>query len=273
MRLADAGVASPGYDARALLAHVLGVRTGAIAAVTGVSDVAAREFERLVAVRCTRVPLQHLTGVAGFRRLDIAVGPGVFVPRPETEVLIDWAVQVLGGRDNPLVVDLGAGSGAIALAVADEAPAATVHAVEREQAAVGWARRNLAGHPAGARVTLHQADIDGCLPELSGRADLVLANPPYIPDGAGVEREVAEHDPPAALWGGPDGLAVVRVVARVAARLLRPGGHVAIEHADLQGDSVPRLLERVGAFTHVADQRDLTGRPRFAVGVRKGSTA
>lgn len=265
--LAAAGVASPEHDAHALLAHALGRSPAELALVRDVAPATAERFLDLVGQRAARVPLQHLTGIAGFRRLDLAVGPGVFVPRPETEVLVQWALDVLRDVPDPVVVDLCAGSGAIALAVADECPRALVHAVEREPDALAWAARNCAG----SAVALHGADVADCLPDRAGVVDLVLSNPPYIPDGAGVEPEVGEHDPAAALWGGPDGLVTVRLVARTAARLLRPGGRLGIEHADLQGDSVPALLRRMGGWEDVADHRDLTGRPRFVTAVRGAS--
>ncbi len=144
-----------------------------------------------------------------------------------------------------------------------------MHAVERDRFAVAWAERNNADR----RVEMHCADADGALPELTGRVDLVLANPPYIPDGSTVEPEVARHDPPAALWGGPDGLAVVRIVAATAARLLRPGGWFGVEHADRQGECVPALLSAMGGWEQVTDHRDLAGRPRFATAVRAPDVA
>ena len=267
-RLAAAGVASPRYDAEELAAHVLGLPRSRLALVDRLPAAAASRYAELVEQRAARVPLQHLTGVAGFRRLDLAVGPGVFVPRPETEVLVDWALaQVAQLRPGALVVDLCAGSGAVALAIADEASGVTVHAVEREEHALAWAARNVA--TTGLPVTLHRGDVadPALLAPLAGTVDLVTANPPYIPVGAAVEREVAEHDPPAALWGGEDGLDVVRVVERAAARLLRPGGLVAVEHADAQGKSVPAVFARAG-WAEVADHPDLAGRPRFATARR-----
>lgn len=263
--LRAAGVASPEYDARALLAHVLGVDLGKLA-IADVTAEQADRYGRLVAERADRVPLQHLTGVAGFRRLTLSVGPGVFVPRPETEVLVEWGLARIADLRNPVVVDLCAGSGAIALSVADEMPNATVYAVEKEDDAYAWAQRNAEN----SSIHLRHSDVHNALSELDGTVDLVLANPPYVPDGATVEREVAEHDPAAALWGGPDGLDVVRVVAATAARLLKPGGRFGVEHADLQGESVPALLRAMAGWREVADHRDLAGRPRFATAVREG---
>ena len=263
-RLAAAGVASPRYDAEELAGHVLGLSRTRLLLLERLPPAAAERYAELVEQRAARVPLQHLTGVAGFRRLELAVGPGVFVPRPETEVLVEWALSRLG--PGALVVDLCAGSGAVALAIADEAPGVTVHAVEREEHALAWAQRNV--EATGLPVTLHRGDVadPSVLAALDGTVDLVTANPPYIPLGASVEREVAEHDPPAALWGGSDGLAVVRAVERVAARLLRPGGLVGVEHADAQGESVPAVFAR---WAEVCDHPDLVGRPRFTTARRR----
>jgi release factor glutamine methyltransferase len=266
--LAEAGVASPRHDAEELAAYVLGLSRSRLVLLDRLPPSAADRYAELVRERAARVPLQHLTGVAGFRRLELAVGPGVFVPRPETEVLVQWALDALAGVEDPLVVDLCSGSGAVALAIADELPGARVHAVEREEHALAWAFRNV--QLTGLPVTLHQGDVadSSVLASLAGTVDLVTANPPYIPVGAGVEREVAEHDPPAALWGGPDGLDTVRAVERTAARLLRPGGLVAVEHADLQGSTVPALFTRTGNWVDVADHPDLAGRPRFTTARR-----
>jgi release factor glutamine methyltransferase len=263
-QLAAAGVASPRHDAAELAAYVLGLSRAKLVLLDRLPQPAAGRYAELVEQRAARVPLQHLTGVAGFRRLDLAVGPGVFVPRPETEVLVDWALARLEPGD--LVVDLCAGSGAIALAIADECPGVAVHALEREADALAWAARNV--ERTGLAVTLHRGDVADptVLAALAGTVDLVTANPPYIPVGAGVEREVAEHDPPAALWGGEDGLVTVRAVERAAARLLRPGGLVAVEHADRQGESVPAVFR---GWAEVADHPDLVGRARFTTARRR----
>jgi len=264
-RLSTAGVASPRHDAEALAAHVLG-RSRSDLLVASWEPASAQHFEDLVSERARRVPLQHLTGVAGFRYLDLAVGPGVFIPRPETEVLVSWGLQQLAGHPSPVVVDLGAGSGAIALSVAHERPAATVYAVEREELALAWLRRNAAGTQ--VRVVAGDATDPGVLTELDGSVDVVLTNPPYIPLGADVEPEAADHDPAASLWGGPDGLDAVRGMAARAQVLLRLHGVVAIEHADLQGRSVPALLRAAGGWEDVADHPDLAGRDRFTTARR-----
>jgi release factor glutamine methyltransferase len=266
-------VPSPAHDAEELAGHVLGVPRSRLALAGPLTAEQQARYAELVDQRASRVPLQHLTGVAGFRRLELEVGPGVFVPRPETEVLVDWALAAVAGVPAPLVVDLCAGSGAVALALANELSGhPRVHAVERDPLALAWARRNAetraaAGDPA---VRLHRGDVSdpGLLVDLVGAVDLVTANPPYVPVGSLLEPEVARHDPPAALWGGEDGLDLVRHVERAAALLLRPGGAVAVEHADVQGESVPAVFVRTGRWTDVLDHLDLAGRPRFATARR-----
>jgi release factor glutamine methyltransferase len=254
-------------DAELLLAFVLGTtRTGLLTA-DDVPDDAAARFAALLDQRADRVPLQHLTGRAPFRHLELAVGPGVFVPRPETEALVGWALERLDGLDRPVVVDLGSGSGAIAISIAHEHPGACVHAVEHDPVALEWTRTNAAAHPA-VEVLAGDMTDPALLTELDGAVDLVVSNPPYVPDGARVPREVADHDPPLALWGGPDGLDVVRGLLGTAARLLRPGGALGIEHADQQGTALPALVRRHGGFTDVADHPDLAGRPRYTTARR-----
>lgn len=268
-RLAAAGVPSPDVDAALLAAHVLGVPRTRVAIAKSFSPDQAVEFERLVVARADRVPLQHLTGHAPFRRLDLAVGPGVFVPRPESEVLVEWAVARLAewSLDRlPVVVDLCTGSGVIALAVATEARPCVIHAVELDPGALAWAERNLSG----TGVALHEGDIAEALHELDGGVDLVLSNPPYVPVGDRdvVSVEAREHEPALALWAGADGLDVIRTVERAAHRLLRSGALVGIEHHDDQGRAVPELLEAAGGWREVQDHPDLTGRDRFATARR-----
>jgi len=223
-------------------------------------------FESLAARRAAREPLQYLTGTAYFRTVEVAVGPGVFIPRPETEVMTGWAIDWLRGRDYPVVVELCAGSGAISLAVATELGGCDQHAVERDAAAAAYLRRNVAG----AGVAVVESDMADALPELDGRVDLVIANPPYIPDGdaPALPSDVRDHEPPASLFSGSQGLDAIRVVADVAARLLRPGGVVACEHGDDQGALAPSVFEARG-FADVADHADLTRRPRFVTARRR----
>ncbi|MDQ1660362.1 MAG: release factor glutamine methyltransferase [Blastococcus sp.] len=273
-RLADAGVESPRVDAELLLAAVLDLPRAGLLTLDGVPEDRVARFEALVDQRADRVPLQHLTGRAPFRYLELAVGPGVFVPRPETEQLAGWAIDALAGLAAPVVVDLGSGSGALALSIAHEVPAAALTAVERDPGAIEWTRHNAAARAAAGDhpVEVLAGDMTDpqLLPELDGSVDLVVSNPPYVPDGARMPREVADHDPPLALWGGPDGLDVVRGLLITAARLLRPGGLLGIEHADAQGQALPTLVRRHGAFTDVEDHPDLAGRPRFTTARRAG---
>ena len=261
-------------DAELLLAHVLGVQRARLLTLDDVPEDDATRFAGLLAQRADRVPLQHLTGRAPFRHLELAVGPGVFVPRPETEQLVGWALDRLAGLAEPVVVDLGSGSGAIALSLAHEHPGALVTAVERDPGAIEWTRHNAAARAAaGDRpVEVIAGDMTDAalLRELDGAVDLVVSNPPYVPDGARVPREVADHDPPLALWGGPDGLDVVRGLLGTAARLLRPGGWLGIEHADQQGSSLPALVRAHGGWTDVEDHPDLAGRPRFTTARKVG---
>jgi release factor glutamine methyltransferase len=268
-RLRAGGVASPESDAAVMLAHVLGVEPSRLPLLDAVTAADAADFDRLVARRAAREPLQHLTGVAGFRYAELAVGPGVFVPRPETELLAGWAVdraRELTATGRPaVVVDLGTGSGAIALAVATEARGARVVAVERDEEAARWAARNLSDAIGKGGAELRVGDMAECCPDLDGAVDVVVSNPPYIPWDAyeSVAPEARDHDPSLALWSGEDGLDAIRVVERVAARLLRPGGHVGVEHADAQGEAAPAVFSGSGRWQQVRDHPDLAGRPRY----------
>jgi len=272
-RLAEAGVESPRADAELMAAHRHGVARSALNLVADADfdpgfwdDVARRE---------SREPLQHITGIAYFRYLDLEVGPGVFVPRPETEVMTGWAIETLDKLDvaEPVVADLGTGSGAIALSIAQEVPRARVHAVEADPLAMAWTRRNVARcaaaapHTAG-RVELHAGDFADALAGLDGSVDLVISNPPYIPVGAGVPPEVGEYEPPAALYSGADGLDAIRVVERVAGRLLRPGGWVAVEHGSPQGAGVYWVFAEENGWARTRNHSDLAGLDRFVTAMR-----
>ena len=271
-RLAEAGVDSPRADAEELAAWVHGVRRGQLHTVRD-GDFDAR-FWAAIARRESREPLQHITGLAYFRYLELEVGPGVFVPRPETEVMVGWAIDRLRAMDiaEPLIVDLCSGSGAIALAIAQEVPRARVHAVELSEDALAWTVRNTARIPAGRRVSLHQGDARSALAELDGQVDLVISNPPYIPleEWEHVATEAREYDPELALFSGPDGLDMIRSLERTAHRLLRPGCWVAVEHSDRQGGSVQRIFLEEFGWAQAGDHRDLAGRPRFATARKAG---
>ncbi|MFL6101072.1 MAG: peptide chain release factor N(5)-glutamine methyltransferase [Actinomycetales bacterium] len=280
--LAVAGVPSPRADAELLAAHLLHVSRPEIVrrALLGGTDVPGG-YDELVAERARRVPLQHLTGRAPFRDLDLAVGPGVFVPRPETEevagIAIDAARAAVASTGRALVVDLCTGSGAIALAVATEVPKATVVAVEVSVDARAWAQANIAALAPG-RVDLRAADVTTpaalrVLADLLGQVDVVAGNPPYIPPGQEpVDPEVRDHDPPVALYGlGPDGLTVPRGFILLAARLLRPGGRMVMEHADVQGAASVAAVAAGGGWYDVEDHLDLSGRPRYVTATRAGA--
>ena len=274
-RLAAGGVESPEADADLLLGHVLGVPVGNLVLVDLVTGAQARAYDVLVARRAAREPLQHLTGVAYFRHVELAVGPGVFVPRPETESLAGWAIEraakLVSTRSAGLslskstgevvVVDLCTGSGAIARALADEVPLARVHAVELDEQAHAWAARNLAG----TGVELRHGDMATAYDDLAGTVDVVVCNPPYIPLEAweSVAPEARDHDPHLALFSGDDGLQAMRVLEQRAALLLKPGGVVGAEHAEVQGESAPAVFAASGRWEQVRDHLDLAGRPRF----------
>jgi release factor glutamine methyltransferase len=260
-RLRDAGVASPEHDAAELLAHVLGTTRSRLPLVDVVPADRAAAYSALVARRASREPLQHLTGLTHFRHVELEVGPGVFVPRPETELLAGWAIEQALMVESPVVVDLCTGSGAVAKAVADEVPGARVHAVELDEPAHAWAERNLAG----TGVDLRRGDMADAFGDLAGTVDVVVCNPPYIPLDAweSVAAEARDHDPHLALFSGDDGLDAMRVLERRAALLLRPGGVVGAEHADLQGESAPAVFTGAGRWTEVRDHEDLAGRARF----------
>ncbi|MFD4209634.1 peptide chain release factor N(5)-glutamine methyltransferase [Micromonospora tulbaghiae] len=271
--LAAAGVEAPRAEAEQLAAYVLEVPRGRLALADGFTPAQRDRLDALVGRRVTREPLQHLLGSAGFRHLELAVGPGVFVPRPETELLAGWGIERAREYAAPLVVDLCSGSGAIALAVAQEVPAARVVAVERSPAALAWLRRNAAGRAAaGDRpIEVVAADVTDpdLLADLAGQVDVLLCNPPYVPRSVTVPPEVAGHDPDEAVFGGADGLDVIRPVVDRAAALLRPGGAIGIEHDDTHASAVPALLRGDGRYDRVAEHRDLAGRPRWASASRR----
>lgn len=271
--LATAGVASPRVDAEILASHVVGVERGRLMLHPLVDPPVVEALRELVVRRAAREPLQHLLGTAVLGPATVAVGPGVFTPRPETELLLEWGLRLIADVRSPLVVDLCTGTGALAIAVATSRPDARVHAVEADDLALTWAQRNIAAHESdgGRPVTLHAADVrwKDLLIELEAHVDLVLCNPPYVPEGTQLPPEVTEWDPPGAVFGGPDGLDVIRAVISVSAGLLRYGGGLAIEHDDSHGEIVPALLRRRRVLTDVEEHHDLAGRPRFATACRR----
>ena len=275
--LAAAGVPTPDVDAELVAGHGFGLSRGEHAAASLRGDAAGdggrdagdlAAFAELIERRAAREPLQHLTGTAPFRHLELRVGPGVFVPRPETEMVAQLAIDALRATADaePIAVDLGTGSGAIALAMATEVPHARVHAAENSVDAFIWAKENFARIAPHARLAF--IDLAEAFGELDGTVSVLVSNPPYVPDAA-IPRdpEVRFWDPPAALYGGADGLDVVRTLSRVGLRLLRPGGTLVIEHGEWQGEPIRELLAADG-WRATATHPDLTTRDRATTGIR-----
>lgn len=286
-RLMAAGVPNPETDTALLASHVMGVPRGRLFLHDRMPPEQRMAFEVLLTRRASRVPLQHLLGSAPFRTIEVSVGPGVFVPRPETELVAEAAIDALRALPaaERVAVDLCTGSGAVALAMAIEVGSTQVTAVEIDPAAARWARTNVERHAEtiaarASSVAIVEADATRCavpgaaLAGLGGAAAVVTMNPPYVPQGAVVrDPEVREHDPARALYGGVDGLDVIRGAIDTAARLLRPGGLVVIEHSDEQGESggdhgVPALLRADARWRDVEDHPDLARRPRFTTATR-----
>ncbi|BCW36816.1 release factor glutamine methyltransferase [Arthrobacter sp. StoSoilA2] len=258
--LSDAGVPTPRVDAELLAEHLLGVGLGRLRAMLLGDSAAPEGYAELVAERAGRVPLQHITGVAYFRHLELRVGPGVFIPRPETESVVQLVIDHVAGMSHPKIVDLGTGSGAIAGSIAQEVPGAEVHAVEFSTLAHAWASRNL--EPLG--VHLVQGDLRDALPEHNGSFDVVVSNPPYIPaEAIPNEPEVALHDPPEALYGGgADGMELPTAAAATAGRLLKAGGYFVMEHAEVQAEWITGMLRRAGRWQDITTHFDLNGKER-----------
>ncbi|KZS73418.1 protein-(glutamine-N5) methyltransferase, release factor-specific [Mycobacterium kansasii] len=264
--LAEAGIDSARWDAEQLAAHLTGIERGLLALLDHAPGAEFfAQYHDIVTARSRRVPLQHLLGTVSFGPVELHVGPGVFIPRPETEAMLEWATaQPLPQR--AVIVDLCTGSGALAVALARHRPAARIIGVDDSEAALEYARLNTEG----SNVELIRADVTapGLRPDLDRRVDLVIANPPYVPDNASVEPEVAQHDPQHAVFGGADGMAVIAHVVRLAGRWLRPGGLLAVEHDDTTSESTVELVSTTGLFEDVVARKDLAGRPRFVTAGR-----
>jgi release factor glutamine methyltransferase len=267
--LADAGIDSARYDAEELAAHLAGTERGRLTVIDTPDDEFFGRYEAAITKRSHRIPLQHLTGTVAFGPVTLVVGDGVFIPRPETEAMLEWATaQCLPGPPGrPVIVDLCTGSGALAVALAHHWPAARVIGIDDSVAALDYARRNSTG--TAVELVCADATDPGLLTELDGRADLVVANPPYVPDAVDLEPEVSQHDPTHAVFGGPEGMTVITAVVRLAARWLRPGGFVAVEHDDTTSLMTSELIRRTALFDDIVARRDLTGRPRFVTARRK----
>jgi release factor glutamine methyltransferase len=266
--LADAGIDSARYEAEELAAHLTGTERGRLPLIDSPDDTFFDRYHAAIAARSRRVPLQHITGTAAFGPLRLLVGPGVFIPRPETEAILEWATaQRL--PQAPVIVDLCTGSGALAIALAQHWPEARLLGIDDSDAALEYARKN----SAGTKVELLHADVTkpGLLTDLDGQVDLVVANPPYVPDGAPVEPEVSHYDPSHAVFGGADGMTVVNAIVRLAGRWLRPGGFFAVEHDDTTSSLTCELISGTERFDDVVARTDLTGRPRFVTARRTDS--
>ena len=266
--LADAGINSARYDAEELAAQLAGTERGRLSLIDSPDDTFFDRYHAAIAARSRRVPLQHITGTAAFGPLRLIVGPGVFIPRPETEAILEWATaQRL--PEAPIIVDLCTGSGALAIALAQHWPDGRVLGIDDSDAALEYARKN----SAGTKVELLHADVTkpGLLTDLDGQVDLVVANPPYVPDGAPVEPEVSHYDPSHAVFGGADGMTVINAIVRLAGRWLRPGGYFAVEHDDTTSSMTCELISGTERFDDVVGRTDLAGRPRFVTARRSDS--
>ena len=260
-------------DAEHLLAHILGLTRMDLhnpvvleATLLGFSDqnILEEQFFDLLDRRLNFEPLQYLTGTAPFRHLDIQVGPGVLVPRPESELLVEAVLQHIKNLPQPVsVVDLGAGSGALSLAIATEAPASRVIAVEKSPEALVWLKKNVSHIAENVRVV--EGDVADVLPGI--KCDVVIANPPYIPQRQKLPRDVEAFEPHIALFGGPTGLEIPHMFIEAAARLLKPQGVFVIEHGEDQAEEIAKLLDV--DFSEVASHDDLVGRPRWSSAVRR----
>jgi len=270
-KLSAAGVPSPQADATWLLCHILKTdRSELLTRITFDQDLAAEQLDAfLVALarREQREPLQHITGKAAFRSLELSVGPGVFIPRPETEQVVQYAIDYLRQLPSPgVAIDLGTGSGAIAIAMAVEVPQTQVYAVELSQAAFDYAAKNIEAN--AAAVELRLGAMQEVVSDLVGGLDVVISNPPYIPDSAiPIDPEVRNFDPELALYGGEDGLDVIRDISGIAAALLRAGGLLVLEHADGQSDAIRELLLNDG-WLSVSAFQDATMRYRTITAIR-----
>jgi release factor glutamine methyltransferase len=267
--LAAAGIDSARYDAEELAAYLAGTERGRLPLLGSPDETFFDRYHAAIAARSRRVPLQHLTGTAAFGPLTLAVGPGVFVPRPETEAMLEWAnsQRLDETPDRPVIVDVCTGSGALALALARHWPDARVVGIDDSDAALEYARRN----SVGTNMDLIRADVTdpGLLAEFDGKVNLVVSNPPYVPDTAELEPEVSEHDPPHAVFAGPDGMAVITSVVRLAGRWLRPGGLFAVEHDDTTSSLTYKMISDTALFDDIVARVDLTGRPRFVTARKK----
>lgn len=276
-RFASVGIESATADAELLAGHVLGLSRGGVQAQiligAELDESQAATLTELYGRRLAREPLQHITGTAYFRQLELGVGKGVFIPRPETEFVAQLAIDAIrdfitAGTAEPIAADLGTGSGAIALAMATENPSARIYAVEKSEDAFPFTAANFAKYASAGNATLIKGDLADAFADLDGTVSVVASNPPYIPiDAVPRDEEVRLHDPELALYGGEDGMSVMHLVSATAKRLLVDGGVLVVEHADSQSEQVCQLLLADG-WRNVRAHRDLTDRDRAVTAIK-----
>lgn len=270
-KFTTAGIISPRVDAELVGCFILEIDRSEIALLVidnqAFPEDKLPDFLEAVQRREKREPLQHITRSAPFRHLELEVGPGVFVPRPETEQLVELAIQKTQMVNTPLIVDLCSGSGAIAISMSTELENANVFAVELSEEAFEYLKRNFQKYGLDTK-TLRNENLTTALGELQGQVDLVVSNPPYIPDAAvPIDLEVQLFDPSIALYGGVDGLDVIREISTRALYLLRPGGHLVLEHANTQAPAIGELLLTQG-WQEIVSSQDLSGKNRMISAVR-----
>lgn len=272
IRGAKDNLAKAGYsevDAEILFAHLLGINRMELhnpialeKAMENIGDI-AEDYHQLVNRRLSHEPLQYITGEAHFRDLTLEVGPGVLVPRPESELMVSYLLALIEQKEGLIsVIDLGAGSGALSISLSTECDRVRAVAVENSSEALIWLRKNVARYVEEMRVV--EGDVQTALPGV--KADFVIANPPYVPDNQELPEDV-KNEPAEALFGGATGLEIPKVFIESAARLLKSGGVLALEHAELQSQGISGLLEEM--FTNIELHYDLNDRPRWTSAVRK----
>ena len=272
IRSAKEQLAKSGYnevDAEILFAHLLGISRMQLhnpieleKALETIGDI-AEDYHQIINRRLSHEPLQYITGVAHFRDLELEVGPGVLVPRPESELMVSYLLALIEQKSGIVsVIDLGSGSGALAIALSTECDRVRAIAVENSKDALFWLHRNVAKYVPEMRVV--ESDVADALHEV--KADFVIANPPYVPDDQELPEDV-KREPNEALFGGATGLEIPKQFIEAAARLLKSGGVLAIEHTELQGSAISGLLEEM--FINIELHYDLNDRPRWTSAVKK----
>jgi release factor glutamine methyltransferase len=265
-KLKEAGVISATVDAELIACFCLGISRSELSLMVATNQEFPQEsldkFQLALARRVARQPLQHITGTAPFRHLELKVGPGVFTPRPETEQVVGFAMEKIANLQSPVIIDLCSGSGAIAISLATEVLGSKVFAVEKSEEAFDYLLQNAATYGL-SEDNLRNEDLQDSLTELDGQVDLVISNPPYIPnDAIPIDLEVQIHEPKMSLYGGVDGLDVIRQISIRAKKLLKSGGLLVLEHADSQSNAIGKLL-LAGGWLEIEARADLAGKERM----------